>query len=187
MRRIALKYGLIAGSIFGLEMAIMLPLCMRGVVDFSKSEVVGYSAMVLAFLLVFFGVRTYREEVAGGTISFAKALGVGLLITAVACTVYVVAWEIVFWGFIPDFADQYGAFVIDKLRADGASAAVIQAKQAEMAHFAELYTNPLFNILVTFLEPLPVGLLISLVSAAILRRRPEGRRGQGGEPVAEVG
>lgn len=175
MRRIVLKYGIVAGIVVSAEMAVMLPLCMNGVVDFSASELVGYTAMVLAFLMVFFGIRTYRNDVAGGTIGFGRALGVGLLITLVASTFYVVAWEIVYWGFIPDFLDQYQAYLIENLRADGASQAVIAQKLVEMEKFAELYANPLFNVLVTFMEVFPVGLLVSLVSAGILRRRPGGR------------
>lgn len=182
MRRIVLKYGLIAGGIVSAVTAIMLPLCLQGVVDFGASEVVGYAAMVLSFLMVFFGIRSYRDDVAGGTIGFGKAFGVGLLVTLVACAVYVITWQIVYWGFIPDFLDHYSAYLIDELRAEGASPEVIEEKRAEMATFAELYANPFFNALITFLEVFPVGLLVTLVSAGILRRRPKG-----GEPAAEAG
>ena len=180
MNRIVLKFGLISGAIIAAMTAVMLPLCMKGVIDFGASEIVGYSAMVLSFLLVFFGIRSYRDDVAGGVITFGKAFGVGLLVTLVACSVYVIAWEIVYFNFIPDFVDHYQAYLIDELREDGASAAEIAAKEAEMAKFAELYANPLVNVLITFMEVFPVGLVVTLVSAAILRRR----RG-GGEPAAE--
>jgi hypothetical protein len=183
MRRIVIKYGLISGAIISAVTAIMLSLCMRGVVDFSASEIVGYTAMVLSFLMVFFGVRSYRDDVAGGTIGFGKAFGVGLLITLVACSVYVVAWEIVYWGFIPDFLDHYSAYLIEDLRSEGASPAAIAAKQAEMETFAEYYANPLFNVLITFLEIFPVGLVVTLVSAAILRRRPPAPEAGGTEAV----
>jgi len=182
MRQIVLKFGLISGFIVSAVTAVMLPLCMRGVVDFADSEVVGYTAMVLAFLMVFFGIRTYREEVAGGTIGFGKAFGVGILITLVACALYVVTWEIVYWGFIPDFLDEYTAYVLEDLRSEGASQAAIEQKEAQMETFAELYANPLFNVLITFLEVFPVGLVVTLVSAGILRRRPVSP-----EPAAEPG
>lgn len=182
MRHIVLKFGLISGFIVSAATAVMLPLCMQGVVDFGASEVVGYAAMVLAFILVFFGIRSYRDEVAGGTIGFGKALGVGLLITLVACAFYVVAWEIVYWFFIPDFLDHYTAYQLEQLRAEGAGQAAIQQKQAQMATFAELYANPFLNALITFLEVFPVGFLVTLISAGILRRAP-----RGGEPVADAG
>lgn len=180
MKTIVLKFGLISGLIISAMTAVMLTLCMNGVIDFGAGEIFGYSVMVLSFLLVFFGVRSYRDEVSGGAITFGKAFGVGLLVTLVACAVYVIAWEIVYYNFIPDFVDRYSAYLIDELRADGATAEAIAAKEAEMKEFAELYANPLFNVLMTFMEIFPVGLIVTLVSAAILRRRPAG-----GEPAAE--
>ncbi|HVS02767.1 MAG TPA: DUF4199 domain-containing protein [Thermoanaerobaculia bacterium] len=164
-------FGLASGAVLAAVTAILLPLCMNGVIDFAFQEIVGYSAMVLSFLLVFFGVRSYRDGVAGGSITFGRAVGVGLLITLISCAVYVVSWEIVYYGFFPDFLDRYAAYQIERLRADGASAAALAAKQAEMEYFAELYANPLVNVAITFMEVFPVGLVVTLVSAGILRRR----------------
>lgn len=171
MKRIVLTRGLGAGAILGAMTAIMVPLCVNGTIGFDKSELVGYSAMVIAFLLVFFGIRSYREEVGGGAISFGKAFQVGILVTLVACAVYVLCWEIVYWGFIPDFAEQYNAHALAKLQRSGATEAAIRAAQEQMVTFARLYKNPLFNIGITFLEVFPVGLIVTLISAAILRRR----------------
>ena len=94
---------------------------------------------------------------------------------------YVIAWEIVYFNFYPDFLDQYSAHVLAKMRAAGESEAAIREKAAEMAKFAKLYANPLFNVAVTFMEVFPVGLIVTLVSAAILRRRP-----REGAPAAAV-
>lgn len=163
MQSIVLKHALIAGGILVVAFAATLPFGIH-------SEVVGYTSMVLAFLLVFFGIRAYREEL-GGSIGFGKAFQVGILITLVVCAIYVVSWEIVYWGFWPDFLDQYNAHALAKLRASGATEAAIQAAQAQMAKFAQLYKNPLFNVGMTFVEIFPVGLIVTLVSAAILRRR----------------
>jgi hypothetical protein len=171
MKRFILKFGLISGAILAVMTAVMLPLCMKGVVDFDKSEIVGYTSMVLAFLLVFFGIRSYREEVGGGTITFGRAFKVGILITLVASAVYVVSWEIVYFGFIPDFGERYAEFVIEKMERQGETAEAIGAKAAQMAEFAKLYRNPAFNVAVTFMEVFPVGLIVTLVSAGILRRR----------------
>lgn len=171
MKRIVLKFGLIAGAIVGAMIVITIPLYQRGVLGFEHGELIGFSSMVLAFLLVFFGIRSYREEVRGGTIGFWRAVGVGLLITLVACTVYVLTWQVVYFGFFPDFLDQYNAHALARMRAKGETAAAIAAAQAQMTRFAELYKNPLVNVGVTYLEIFPVGLVVTLVSAAILRRR----------------
>lgn len=171
MQRIVWKYGLGAAALLVTMMAVSVPLTMRGAIDFSVSEVVGYSSMVLSFLVVFFGVRTYREEVCDGVISFRRAFGVGLLMTLVVCGVYVACWQVVYWGFWPDFLDQYGALHVERMRAEGATEEAIAASRAELARFAELYRNPLFNVAITFLEVFPVGLVVTLVAAVALRRR----------------
>ena len=170
MQKIVLRFGLLSGAILVVFSAVMTPLCMRG--GFEHGEVVGYSAMVLAFLLVFFGIRSYRDSVAAGQIGFGKAFQVGILITLITCAMYVIAWEIVYFNFFPDFLDQYNAHVLDKMRSAGESQAAIAAKTVEMANFAKSYANPLFNVAVTFMEPFPVGLIVTLISAAILRRKP---------------
>ena len=170
MKRIVWKYGLISGAVIVGLMSISVPLHLNGTLDFDQGLVLGYTNMVLAFLLVFFGVRSYREET-GGAISFGKAFQVGILITLVTCAMYVIAWEIMYWGFFPTFLDDLNAHSLAKLRADGASAAAIAAAQAEMAEFGKLYKNPLFNVAVTFLEIFPVGLIVTLISAGVLRRK----------------
>lgn len=149
MQKIVLRFGLASGTILVAMTAVMLPLCMRGTIHFDHSEVIGYSAMVLSFLLVFFGVRSYRDNVAAGTISFGKAFGVGLLITLVTCAMYVIAWEITYFNFLPDFFDQYSAHALARMRAAGESEAAIRKEAAEMAGMAKLYANPLFNVAIT--------------------------------------
>lgn len=170
MKKTVLRFGLVSGAI--LVAIMILPLAMRRTIDFERGEIIGYSAMVLSFLLVFFGVRSYRDNVAGGAISFGKAFQVGLLITLVTCSMYVVAWEITYFGFFPDFFDQYTAKCLERMQAEGESGAAIQKEAAKLARMGKLYKNPLFNSGITFLEVFPVGLIMTLVSAGILRRKP---------------
>ena len=173
MNSIVIKYGLLSGFILAALMAITVPMCMsgHGPVDFQYGMLLGYTSMVLAFLLVYFGVRNYRDNVAGGTITFGKAFKVGILIALITCAVYVIGWEIVYWNFIPDFADKYATLSLEKMRAGGATAAQLAKAQKEMDEFRVAYKNPLFNVGMTFMEVFPVGLIVTLISAAILRRR----------------
>lgn len=173
MKNIVLKFGLIAGILIAAFAAILMPLCMRGTIDWAYAEILGYSAMILAFVMVFFGIRAYRDDVEGGSIGFGRAFRVGILITLVASAIYVVSWQIVYYGFLPNFAETYSEFHLDKMRDEGASAEVLEAERVKMERFQELYANPFFNIAVTFMEVFPVGLIVTLVSAAILRRKPE--------------
>jgi hypothetical protein len=170
MKRIVLTFGLISGVLLsGMMVAFMAVGVDR--VGMEHGMVIGYTMMVLAFLLVFFGIRSYRETVGDGRISFGRALGVGLLIMTICCICYVVTWEIVYFNFLHDFGDKYAAYVIEKARAAGASADEIAKQTAEMQKFKIMYDNPLYNAAFTFLEPLPVGIPMTLISAAILRKR----------------
>lgn len=169
MRKIVLTFGLIAGAILSAMMLITLPF--HDEIGFDKSLIVGYTTMVLAFLMVFFGVRSYRDNVAGGSVTFGRAFIVGLMITAVASVCYVATWELVYSKLAPDYLDKYAAYSVEKARKSGATDAEIAAKSKEMTEFKEMYKNPLVNIAYTFLEPLPVGILFTLVAAGVLSRK----------------
>jgi hypothetical protein len=127
--------------------------------------------MVLSFLLVYFGIRSYRDNVAGGSVSFGRAFSVGILITLISSACYVATWEVIYYKIKPDFMEVYAKRSVEKARASGATEAQVQAKEEEMRRFQELYKNPLINAAITFIEPFPVGLIMTLVSAGILRRR----------------
>lgn len=170
MKKIVWTFGLISGGILAVVIATM-PFYLNGTMNFDHAEIVGYTVMVLAFVLVFFGIRSYRENAGGGAITFGKAFQVGILVTLTACTVYVATWEIVYFNFLPDFADKYAALTLQKMHARGATEAAIAKTTEEMAKFKVWYKNPLLNAGMTYLEVLPVGLLVTLVSAAILRKK----------------
>lgn len=172
MKKIVLTFGFIAGAILSAMMLITVPFMDR--IGFDRGEVIGYTTMVLAFLLIFFGIRSYRDTIAGGVIGFGRALKVGALIALVASACYVATWQVVYRTITPDFMTKYQAHVLDEARAGGESEARIAERQAEMARWAEWYRNPLVNIAITFLEPLPVALLMTLVSAGVLSRRKPG-------------
>ncbi len=169
MQRIVLTFGLIAGALLSAMMLLTLPFADE--IGFDKGEVIGYTTMVLAFLMVYFGVRSYRDNVAGGHIGFGRAFVVGLAITAVASACYVATWQVVYYRLAPDFGAKYAAHSIEKARKAGATEEKIAAKKKEIAEFMAMYENPLVNIAITFLEPLPVGLLFTLVSAWALSRK----------------
>jgi hypothetical protein len=173
MRKIVLTFGLIAGAILSVMMLITLPFHDR--IGFDKGYIIGYTTMVVAFLMVYFGVRSYRDNVAGGSVTFGQAFKVGLLITAVASVCYVATWELVYYKLAPDFADKYAAYEVEKAKQSGATAEQVAVREKQMADFKEMYKNPLANIALTLLEPLPVGLVLTLVTAGVLsrKRRPE--------------
>lgn len=175
MNKTVLTFGLISGAILSSVMIITLPF--QDDIGYDRGMVIGYTTMVLAFLMIFFGVRSYRDSVGGGTISFGRAFVVGSLITVIASACYVATWEVIYFKVSPDdHMKKYSAYVIEKAKASGASQAALDKKAEEMRKFSVMYENPIINSAYTFLEPLPVGLVIALVSAGILRRRRDGNR-----------
>ena len=169
MKKIVLTFGLIAGAMLSVMMLMTLPFLDK--IGFDKGEIIGYTTMVLAFLMVYFGVRSYRDNVAGGSVTFGRAFLVGLLITVVATVCYVFTWLVIYYKVTPDFVDKYAAYAIEKAKKSGATDAHIIALTKEMTEFKEMYKNPFVNIAFTFLEPLPVGLVFTLVSAGVLSRK----------------
>lgn len=169
MKKTVLVFGLLSGAVAAALMFTTLPFA--DWIGFERGLIVGYTTIIISFLLVFFGIRSYRENVGGGSITFGRAFAVGILITLISCVCYVVAWEVLYYKFMPDFADKYAAHVLEKAKAAGATAEAIQAKMDEVKQLKHILDNPLLNAAATFIEPFPVGLVITLISALILRKR----------------
>lgn len=169
MKKIVLTFGLIAGAVLSAMMLLTLPFMDR--IGFDKGMFIGYAGMVLAFLMVYFGVRSYRDNVAGGSIGFGRAFLVGLAITAIASACYVATWQFIYYKITPDFTEKYTAYAVEKARKSGATEEKIAAQTKEITEMMAIYKNPLANIAITFLEPLPVGLVFTLVTAGLLGRR----------------
>lgn len=169
MKKTVLTFGLIAG--------VMISVLMDGsLLLFSKmgsvhSMLLGYTMMVASFLLVYFGIRSYRDNVLDGRISFGRGFACGILITLITTVCYVATWEVIYFKFIPHFMDSYFAAQVHRVQASGQDPATTAAQVAAIEHSQQLYQNPLVNMAYTFIEPLPVGVIITLVSAGVLRRR----------------
>lgn len=172
MKKIVLTYGLIAGGIVSLWMGIsMLSGCQH--LDSNWGMFLGFTGMIIAFSFIFVAVKNYRDKFNGGSISFGRAFRIGLFISLIASTMYVVTWLFEYNFVMPDFMDKYAAEQIENLRQAGASAAEIQKTTEEMAWYRKMYKNPFFNAAMTYTEILPVGLLISLITALLLKKRPQ--------------
>jgi len=168
MKKTVLTFGFISGAVMAVFMVATLPFLEH--IGFAKGLVVGYTGIVLAFLLVFFGIRSYRDNVKGGSLSYWRGAAVGTLIAVISSVCYTATWEVIYYKFQPDFGQKYADNAVNKARADGKSEAEVAKVRADMQQFAENYKNPFYNSAMTFIEPFPVGLVIALVSAGILRR-----------------
>jgi len=167
MKGIIWKFGLIAGGVMSVMMLVALPFEN----EFENlALIVGYTTMVLSFLAIYFGIRSYRDNAARG-VGFGRALGVGVLIAFIASCCYVATWEVISHTFMSDFPAKYEAATIKHLQESGKSQAEIDAGISKAKQFTVMYRNPLFSIAITFVEPMPVGLVIALVSAGVLTRK----------------
>jgi hypothetical protein len=166
MQRIIIVYGSLAGVILVASLAAVM---LAGVHGGTLGMALGFLSMFIALSLVFVGTRKYRDEHLGGVIRFWKAFGVGLGISAVACLFYVLGWEAYMAATDHAFMAQYMQQAITDKAASGASAAGLEAFRSEMASFAKMYENPVLRLLITLSEIAPVGLIVPLVSAALLR------------------
>jgi uncharacterized protein DUF4199 len=162
----ALRYGLIAGAI-SISVLVFGIISSNGESNHGFASVwFGYTVMLVALSAIFLAVRDYRNNKLGGVIKFFPALGLGVLIAAIAGFIYVLGWEAYEYATHYKFADEYAASLIEHARAAGRS---VEAATAEAAAFKAQYANPMVRMPMTFLEIFPVGLLIALISAAALR------------------
>jgi ABC-type sugar transport system permease subunit len=171
MKKVILIYGLIAGSIVAAMMFITMPMYETGTLKFDNGELVGYTTMAVALSMIFFGVKSYRDNYAGGEVRFWKAVKIGLLITAVASLMYALAWEITYNTMSGDFIALMVEHQLAELKESGAAQAEIAASKEDWEAFAELYKNPLVRFLATLAEIVPVGLIFTFITAGLLRMK----------------
>ena len=169
MKKIVITFGLISGAIMAGLMLVTIPLGRNA--SYETLTILGYTTFVAAFLMVFFGIRSYRDNVAGGAITFGRGFKVGILITLISCAIYVISWEIISHRFFPTFFEDFTNHMVETMRAAGATQEALNQQIQENEKFREWYKNPLIRSAMTFMEAFPVGLLMTLVSSMILKRK----------------
>lgn len=179
MLRTILKYGVIAGLVVGGFMVGTVAV-FSGMPPLKYGMLIGYTTMLIALSAVFVGIKRHRDVDRGGVIGFWPAFGVGLGISFIAGIFYVLAWEAVQVTTHMDFATSYSKAIIASEKARGVSAETLAKLSADMEAFKVQYADPMFRLPMTFVEIFPVGVLVSLVSAGLLRNSrflPARRRG----------
>lgn len=165
MKKNVIVFGLILGAILCVHGYFMVNMFYTNP-DFESNDVLGYAVFVVIFSLVFFGIRNYRNKQLGGFISFVKALKTGFLIALVGSFMYAAVWLFYYYLFVPDFLEKYIQYVLKRT-----SPAQLAAKTKEMNEYREMYKNTFFVFFTTVLEVFPIGLVVALVSALVLKRK----------------
>lgn len=170
MKKIIWVNGLIGGSIVAVLM-IASTFLSYGQANYEASMALTYLGMLLAFSFVFVGIKSFRDTHNSGKISFGKAFKIGFLIALIASSVYVLVWLVEYYFFIPDFMEKYTAEMMKQYSEANYTAAEIQAKTAELEGYKEMYKNPLWVIGMTYMEILPIGIILSLIAAFVFKRK----------------
>ena len=170
MKKTVLTFGIISGLVVALLMILSI-LLFYGKEDMSGSMMVGYASMLIAFAFIFVGIKNYRDKYNGGVVSFGKALQIGLLIAFIASSFYVAAWLVEYYCFMPDFMDKYADHVLKQMQESGATASEIAAQKEQLDFGREAYKTPIGIILMTYVEILPLGIVVALICALILKRK----------------
>ena len=170
MKRVVLTFGLISGAIIVVLMFATLPL--QNNPDLRNSgHLIGYTTMVISLSMIFFGIKSYRDGTLNGVITFGKGVQVGLLITAIASLSYAIGWEFYMKLFAPNFMEEYISFALAKAKEGGMAEAELNALIAKFDGYKEMYKNPVIRFGMTLMEIAPVGILISLLAAGLLRKK----------------
>lgn len=170
MKKNVLVFGLISGLIITALMIVSTIMCYNDP-NFEGSMLIGYASMLISFSFVFVGIKNYRDKYNNGVITYGKAFKVGLFIALISSTFYVATWLVEYYAFMPDFMEKYSAHVLNQAKSSGASAAEIAKQTAEMEGYKEMYKNPIFVILLTYMEVFPIGLVMALIAAAVFRKK----------------
>jgi len=169
MKKIIITYGLIAGLI---TMSFMIVSTIIWKINGAENQsmIIGFLGMFIAFIFVFVGIKNYRDKQNSGNVTFWNAFKIGFFIALIASHVYTLVWMIEFHFFMPDFMEKYAAKAIEGIKSSGLNPTEMSAKITEMETMRENYKNPFFRICYTLMEILPIGIVIALISALILKR-----------------
>jgi predicted ABC-type exoprotein transport system permease subunit len=172
MKKTVTVFGLISGVVLAIFICMMVPF-MKHMDEGSMmtSMFIGYTVQLLAFSMIFFAIKTYRDKQNGGVISFGKAFQIGILISLIGSAFYVITWAIIYNSFLPDFMDTWGAAQINSAIKRGASATEIAKIKQQVADGKEMYSTWWGFAGITLFEIFPTGLLVTLISSFILKRK----------------
>ncbi len=172
MKKIVLMYGLIAGVIVSVMLLVQQPLFDKGILNMNNGVYVGFTSMIVALSLIFFAVKSYRDQHQNGTITFVTAFKIGILITLIASVLYALIWEGYYSLTDSDFMEQWQQGQLDNMIKNGATETELAKMREEQRTMGELYKNNFFvRFGFTLTEILPVGLIITIVSAGILQKK----------------
>jgi len=173
MKKTVLIFGLTAGIIVSVWLSVSMFIFSGDYENMELNMAIGFLGMLIAFAFIFVGIKNYRDKMNNGIVSFGKAFAIGFFIALIASLFYVATWAVVYNNFMPDFMEKYSAQMIEQYQSQNLPAAELQAKVDEIKAAAEDYKNPVYFTMWTLMEILPLGIIVSLIAALVLKRKPK--------------
>lgn len=164
MNNIILKNGIFGGLVVSAVMAYVT-YSMKSNQDMEPNMYMGFGSMIVAFTFIVFGILQQRNA-NNDTISFGAAFKTGLFIAFITSTIYVLVWLFIYYNYFPDFIERYG-----EIMAKNTPAEELAAKQEELEWMKGVYKSPLGIIGMTYVEIFPLGIVVALISALILKKK----------------
>lgn len=174
MKKVVITFGLISGAIIFGFVFLTATLCEQGIVPLDRMEIIGYSSMVISLSMIFFGIKSYRDNYGNGSVTFWKGLQIGLLISLIASVFYFAggaAYNLANPGFVERFSAKFAEHETEKMKSQGKSQEEIDKTVGQMQDLLKMMENPFIAFAIFFVEIFPIGVIISIISAAILRRK----------------
>ncbi|HOY15020.1 MAG TPA: DUF4199 domain-containing protein [Saprospiraceae bacterium] len=172
MKNIIIKYGIISGLISA-GLMLLSNLVAKAIgpkLFFDYGMYIGYTSILIAMAVIFLANRHYRDNLNNGSLTFVQGLIVGMGVTVISCIFYSLMWLVVYYNLMPNFMEEYINYEVEKMTSAGASAESIAKMKSDMVVYQEMYSSPLKIFLITLLEPLPVGLLLTFIFALVQRK-----------------
>ncbi|NOT77275.1 MAG: DUF4199 domain-containing protein [Cyclobacteriaceae bacterium] len=170
MKKIILIYGLISGAIVSAMMFATIGMVEKGE-TMKNGEIIGYTTMIIASSLIFFGIKSYRDNHLNGIITFLNAARIGILIALIGALMYALSWEVIYSRTGEEFTKVMMEKRFEEIEKSGASPKEIEETKKQWESFGEMYKNPLIRFGITLMEILPVGIIFTLLSAALLKQK----------------
>lgn len=169
MLKTIVRFGVIAGLVVGTLMYATTSAMHPNPPSLSVGMILGYTSMLIALSAIFVAIKRHRDLECGGVIRFWPAFGMGLGITVIAGVIYVLAWELTLRATGLDYANGFAEMWLADQKAKGVSQEALAVMAQQMEEFKTQYANPLYRLPMTFTEIFPVGVLVSAISAGLLR------------------
>jgi len=174
MKKVVVTFGLISGVLIFGFVFLAATLSERGVVPMDRMEIIGYTSMVIALSMIFFGIKSYRDNYGNGRVTFWKGMQIGILISLIASVFYFgggAIYNLANPGFVDRFTAKFAQHQAEKMKSEGKSQEEIDKAVSQMNDVMKMLENPFIAFAIFFIEIFPVGLIVTIISAAILRKK----------------